>query len=70
MRSVKASLVASTGDLVFTECGLMYTIAIGVANFYREVFGFFVAAKSRKKRGKGKCGGTADGARVPLACRQ
>jgi hypothetical protein len=41
------------GDLVFTESVSMFTIAIGVANFYREVFGFFVAAKRRKKREKG-----------------
>jgi hypothetical protein len=61
LRSVKASPVASTGDLVFTKCVLAFTVAIGAANFYREVFGFFVAAKRRKKRGRGKCGGAADG---------
>jgi hypothetical protein len=35
----------------------MFTLAIGAANFYKEVFGFFLAAKRRKKREKGNAGG-------------
>jgi hypothetical protein len=45
------------GDLVFTECVPMFTVAIRAANFYREAFGFFGGREeAQETRKKGNAG--------------